>query len=205
MDLVFLILITIFLIYKLFQSLGKEDEIIKQCKDINPVIKNINGIVNTELKIDSMSGLDCSLDTKKVLEQLLKEDHTFNIDYFLDRVTKVFKMIVIAFYSNQMEPLKELLNFNVYKKFIIEINSRIREKIEQGVTVVGIKEVKIIDARIHESIVFMKLEIISEQMISNINTVDLNKNNIVSVCDIWTFSKKIQSKDFWKLTQTESR
>ena len=41
MDLIFLVAIAAFIIYKLFQSLGKEDKNLKQFKHIEPVLNNL--------------------------------------------------------------------------------------------------------------------------------------------------------------------
>ena len=118
-------------------------------------------------------------------------------------------MIIIAFNCNEIQALKELLDYQLYQKFIKEINNRAINTVKQEVTLVGIKDVKILDADIQGNVASIKLEIISEQIIigrdKDKKIVSGSVNKILQICDIWTFSKQIKSGNLWQLTQTESK
>ena len=128
---------------------------------------------------------------------------------FIDGTKKAFKMIIVAFNSNEIQTLKELLDYQLYQKFIKEINNRAINTVKQEVTLVGIKDVKIIDADIQDNVASIKLEIVSEQIIigkdKDKKIVSGSANKILQICDIWTFNKQIKSGNLWQLTQTESK
>lgn len=213
MDLIFLVAIAAFIIYKLFQSLGKEDKNLKQFKHIEPVLNNLkkhaNHIKNVEFEVISIKEANLSPKIKQVFEKLLREEKSFSMNNFIDGAKKAFKMIIIAFNSNEIQTLKELLDYQLYQKFIKEINNRAINTVKQEVTLVGIKDVKILDADIQGNVASIKLEIISEQIIigrdKDKKIVSGSVNKILQICDIWTFSKQIKSGNLWQLTQTESK
>ncbi|MFK7760774.1 MAG: Tim44/TimA family putative adaptor protein [Candidatus Midichloriaceae bacterium] len=213
MDLIFLVAIAAFIIYKLFQSLGKEDKSLKQFKHIEPVLnslkKHVNHIKNVEFEVISIKEANLSPKIKKVFEKLLREEKSFSMDNFIDGAKKAFKMILVAFNSNEIQTLKELLDYQLYRKFIKEISNRATNTVKQEVTLVGIKDVKIIDADIQDNVASIKLEIVSEQIIigrdKDKKIVSGSANKILQICDIWTFNKQIKSGNLWQLTQTESK
>ena len=213
MDLIFLVAIAAFIIYKLFQSLGKEDKNLKQFKHIEPVLnslkKHVNHVKNVEFEVISIKEANLSPKIKKVFEKLLREEKSFSMNNFIDGAKKAFKMILVAFNSNEIQTLNELLDYQLYQKFIKEINNRATNTVKQEVTLVGIKDVKILDADIQGNVASIKLEIISEQIIigrdKDKKTVSGSVNKILQICDIWTFSKQIKSGNLWQLTQTESK
>jgi len=213
MDLVILIALTAFIVYKLFQSLGKEDKDLKQFKHIEPVLdslkKHVNHVKNVEFEIISIKDANLVPEVKKVFEKLLIEEKSFSINHFIDGAKKAFKMILIAFNSSEIQTLKKLLALSVYEKFIKEVNDRIAQKIKYNVTLVGIKEANIIDANIIDNTVSVKLEIISEQIITvrdkDENIISGSASKILPMRDIWTYSKKIKSGNIWHITQTESK
>ena len=67
MDLIFLVAIAAFIIYKLFQSLGKKDKSLKKFKHIEPVLnslkKHVNHIKNVEFQVISIK--EANLEPKK--------------------------------------------------------------------------------------------------------------------------------------------
>ncbi len=213
MDLIFLVAIAAFIIYKLFQSLGKEDKNLKQFKHIEPVLnslkKHVNHVKNVEFEVISIKEANLSPKIKKVFEKLLREEKSFSMNNFIDGAKKAFKMILVAFNSNEIQTLNELLDYQLYQKFIKEINNRATNTVKQEVTLVGIKDVKIMDADIQNNVAFIKLEIVSEQIIigrdKNEKIVSGSANKILQISDIWTFSKQIKSGNLWQLTQTESK
>jgi len=213
MDLIFLVAIAAFIIYKLFQSLGKEDKSLKQFKHIEPVLnslkKHVNHVKNVEFDVISIKEANLSPKIKQVFEKLTREEKSFSMDNFVDGAKKAFKMILVAFNSNEIQTLDELLDDKLYQKFIKEINNRAKNTVKQEVTLVGIKDVTIMDADIQDEVASIKLEIVSEQIIigrdKDKKIVSGSANKILQISDIWTFSKQIKSGNLWQLTQTESK
>eukprot|EP00919_Chromeraceae_sp_WS-2016_P028079 GHVR01066430.1.p1 GENE.GHVR01066430.1~~GHVR01066430.1.p1 ORF type:complete len:214 (-),score=36.70 GHVR01066430.1:182-823(-) len=213
MDLIFLVAIAAFIIYKLFQSLGKEDKSLKQFKHIEPVLnslkKHVNHVKNVEFDVISIKEANLSPKIKQVFEKLTREEKSFSMDNFVDGAKKAFKMILVAFNSNEIQTLDELLDDKLYQKFIKEINNRAKNTVKQEVTLVGIKDVTIMDADIQDDVASIKLEIVSEQIIigrdKDKKIVSGSANKILQISDIWTFSKQVKSENLWQLTQTESK
>jgi predicted lipid-binding transport protein (Tim44 family) len=213
MDLIFLVAIAAFIIYKLFQSLGKEDKNLKQFKHIEPVLnslkKHVNHVKNVEFEVISIKEANLSPKIKQVFEKLTREEKSFSMDNFVDGAKKAFKMILVAFNSNEIQTLDELLDDKLYQKFIKEINNRAKNTVKQEVTLVGIKDVTIMDADIQDDVTSIKLEIVSEQIIigrdKDKKIVSGSANKILQLSDIWTFSKQVKSGNLWQLTQTESK
>ncbi len=213
MDLIFLVALTAFIAYKLFQTLGKQNKNLKKLQHIEPVIgnlkKHVNQVQNTGFGIISLKEKNLNPNLRKVFEQLIKEEKDFTIDEFIFGVKKAFKIILTAFNNREKETLKELLEDNVYKQFIIEIDNRIKNKLTYDITLVGIKEVAIVDAHIKNSIISIVLEIESEQIIiitdQNKKVLSGESSKILPIRDVWTFKKKIKSDNLWKLTKTTSK
>lgn len=213
MELIFLVALTAFIIYKLFQTLGKEDDSLKKFTHIEPVVDTIKKCVkqvkNAEFEIISLREANLNPQTKKVFEKIIIEENEFSINKFLNGAKQAFKMILAAFNKNEAETLKKLLEKKLYEKFTNEITRRKEEKINYEVTLIGIKDVKIIDANIKNNIINIKLEIHSEQIIqvkdNDKNVVSGNPNNILQIFDIWSFRKKIKAGNLWLLTETSSK
>lgn len=214
MDFIFLITLTALIIYKLIQTLGKGTNNFKQFKNIEPVIENLkkhtNPTKNAEFEIISLQerkGLKPEL--RKIFEQLIIEEKDFTIKKFNSGAIKAFKIILKALNNGERDVLQKLLDDNLYKKFILEIENRRNKKLFYNITLVGIKDVIIKDIIIKDSLIFITLEIISEQMIvikdENSKIISGNQNKILPIYDIWTFKKKIKSNNIWQLTKTNSK
>ena len=214
MDFIFLITLTALIIYKLIQTLGKGPDNFKQFKNIEPVIDNLKKhakqVRNAEFEIISLKerqGLKPEL--QQVFEQFIKEEKDFSIKEFNSGAIKAFKIILKALNNGKKDILEKLLDFNLYKKFILEIENRNTNKLVYNITLIGVQDVTMIDIIIKDSIVFITLEIASDQIIvikdQNSKIVSGNQNKILSICDVWTFKKQIKSNDIWQLTKTNSK
>ena len=213
MELIFLAALTAFIIYKLFHVLGKEDENLKKFTHIEPIVDTIKKcakqVKNVEFEIISLKEANLDPKVKKVCEKIIIEENEFSINKFLNGAKQAFKMILAALNNDETETLKKLLEKKLYEKFTDEIAKRKEKKINYDVTLIGIKDVKIIDANIKNNIINIKVEIHSEQIIQvtddNKNIISGNPNNILQIFDIWSFSKKIKSGNLWLLTETTSK
>ena len=214
MDFIFLITLTALIIYKLIQTLGKGTDNFKQFKNIDPGIDNLKKhskqVRNAEFEIISLKEIQgLKPELQKVFEQFIKEEKDFSIKEFNLGAIKAFKIILKALNNGKKDILEKLLDYNLYKKFILEIENRITNKLSYNITLIGVQDITMIDMMIKDSIVFITLEIVSDQIIvikdQNSKIVSGNQNKILSICDVWTFKKQIKSNDLWQLTKTNSK
>lgn len=206
MNLIFLLILTSYVIYKFLETLGKKPNKLKEFKNIYSILQTSKEQLAIIKKIN-FKEKNLKPDSQKVLDQLIKEED-FAIDIFKDSVIENFRVILEAFTNNRKDVLKKFLDKNVYQKFLMAIETRIRNDLTYTNTLVSIKNTCILNANIKNKIVSITLEIKSEQIIITKNKNDeiiLGSNNIISVHDIWMFQKPIQSKNIWKLTSTDSR
>lgn len=213
LELIFLAVIAAFVVHKLIQTLGKEDGDTQAYAKIKPAIDSFKNKMaqakDAEFEIISKAEASLSDDVKQVFEEIRKQDERFNAKIFIDGAKMAFEMIVGAFNNNDKNTLKNLLNENLYKNFVAEIDRRISSGLTHNVTIVGIKNVKILDASIENKIISIRIAIESDQIKvikdQERNIVAGNLKEILQLCDIWTFSKAIKSKNSWKLIKTETK
>lgn len=215
LDLIFFAAIAAFIIYRLFTTLGKESDgsetkKFTKVRDFIPAFPVENAQVQ-DANFEVISKAEACLpdNIRQVFEIVRAGDKTFNAKTFVDGAKKAFEMIIAAFYRNDIETLKELLDTVVYRKFIRDINDRIAAKLEYEVTLVGVKNIEIVDANIQNNIISIKVRIESEQIKlvkdSDGNVVDGSVNQIHQLADVWTFGKDIAAKNSWQLIETSSK
>jgi predicted lipid-binding transport protein (Tim44 family) len=213
-DLIFFAALAAFVIYRLFTTLGKDDGVdIKSFVKVDDVMNSFKDATSQakDANFEVISALEAGLpdNIKQVFETIRQKDMDFNAKTFVDGAKKAFEMIVIAFYKNDTAILKELLDSQVYQSFLSDINNRLNSKLTHEVTLVGTKDVQIIDANTQGEIASIKVKIESEQIKvikdQNQNLISGNVNQILQLVDIWTFSKDISSGDYWKLIGTGSQ
>jgi predicted lipid-binding transport protein (Tim44 family) len=210
LELIFLAVIAAFIVHKLLKTLGREDYNVETYANIKPTIDSLKNkiiqVKNAEFEIISKAEAALPPAVQQTFSEMRKQDANFNAKTFIDRARLAFEMIVTAFNSNDKITLKKLLSDELYKNFVAEIDKRISSGLIHEFTLVGIKEIKILDAAIENKIIWIKIDIESDQIkvIKNKdqNIVSGNVNDILPFYDIWTFSKPMKSNDYWKLIKT---
>lgn len=211
MEIVLLAILSMLILCKLFLSLGKEDGV----KHLNNLKKNHESIDDAKNigSVELSAGLDKESDIEpnilKILQEIHSQDASFNLDAFLEGAKKAFKMIVLAVNNHDSTVLENLLEKDVYNDFMNEIQRREKKKIHYEVTLVGIKDIKILDATINKSKATIKLRIHSEQIIQvqdkELKTISNSCNSILEIFDTWSFSKEVTSVKTWLLSETLSK
>ncbi|WP_323732454.1 Tim44/TimA family putative adaptor protein [Candidatus Bandiella euplotis] len=217
MELIFFAAIAAFVVYRLFATLGREEGF-----DIKKILesgfaagkdqktqenKNSNA---QDANFEVISKIEAAL-SDNVRQELdkIKQKETFDVKTFIDTVKTVFEIVLNAFYKNGVEALKELLSSQLYSEFIHEIGKRRDSGLLHEVTLVGIKDVQILDVSVKDNIASIKVKIESDQ-IKVIKDKDQkiitgSVHQILRLSDIWTFQKDLTQKNYWELTETNSK
>ncbi len=214
LDVILLIVLTIFIFSRLFKVLGdtkfdNEQNVQEEEKSWNFAQPNNKGKPTQVIqKIEIASAIEAELEAndRDAFELIRKKyDPLFTADKFLKGARTAFEMIVKSFNEGNLSILKELLLPDLQRIFEEEINNRLNAKQKYEVTLVSIKESKILNVTSVNDYVSIKVKFITEQIIvirdlKSQLIVDGNEKKIKVISDIWTFAKdmKVKSK-VWKL------
>jgi predicted lipid-binding transport protein (Tim44 family) len=132
---------------------------------------------------------------RKGLESIRGADPEFDPTGFLAGAKIAFDMILQAFAAGDANALKPLLAPELLQHFTGAIADRQREKLTLKSTLVGIIGLELLDAE-------LKVNVTQD---AEGRIVDGHPNEVVTINDIWTFSRPVASRDpNWVLIATES-
>lgn len=214
LDVILLIALTVFIFSRLFKVLGdtkfdSEHMGTKEQKYWDADQNSINPKqAQVTQRIEIASALEAELDEKdRELFELMREkyDPTLTADKFLKSATRAFEMIVKNFNEGNKGILKELLAPDLQRTFEEEIDKRLNSNQKYEVTLVSIKDPKIIETTNLNDYITIKIKFITEQIIviRDLKTsmvIDGSTKKIKVFSDTWTFGKDMKSKSkVWKL------
>ncbi|HYB09517.1 MAG TPA: Tim44/TimA family putative adaptor protein [Alphaproteobacteria bacterium] len=143
------------------------------------------------------------------LTQIGVADPNFTPQGFVEGAKVAFEMTVEAFAKGERKTLRPLLSDPVFEHFSAAIKAREDAKQTHLTTLVGVKSVDILDARMDGRAAYITLKFVSDQV--NVtkdkdgNVVDGDPNNVAEITDIWTFARNTRSRDpNWTLVETRS-
>ena len=216
---IFYILITVLIVYKLISVLGTRneddekrkqaiDEFFKQkygAKIVQPADNIVD--VTAETKNNDLSldvGFNVSNTTKKALMQI-----NFNEKDFLDGAESAIDMINEAFSNKDLNTLKEMLAGDVYSNFANQIETLNSQKRTVKSSLISVKNRKItgisLDGSTIKIDVLFEMEQINFVEDENKNVILGNKKRIDLVKESWTFNRNVYSKEnFWIVSDIES-
>jgi predicted lipid-binding transport protein (Tim44 family) len=147
-------------------------------------------------------------DLARGLDDIVKQDSSFDPKHFVAGAKSAYEMIVVAFAQGDRRTLKDLLSPEVFDSF----DGAIREREQRGERIerkfVGIEKAEIASAEQRGRVANLTVRFVS-QMISVTRdkagaVVDGSPETITDVTDVWTFSRDMASRDpNWKLVGTE--
>lgn len=147
-------------------------------------------------------------DLARGLDDIAKQDSSFDPKHFATGAKSAYEMIVMAFAQGDRRTLKDLLSADVYDSF----DGAIRDREQRGERIerkfVGIDKAEITGAEMRGRVANLTVRFVS-QMISVTRdkagaVVDGSPEAITDVTDVWTFSRDMASRDpNWKLVGTE--
>ena len=163
----------------------------------NPLEKEIDEIAKPRTKLN------------KGLKEILAVSPDFSPKQFLGGADMAYEMIVNAFADGDKKALNNLLSKEVYEGFSSAITDREKRNETMKSTFIGIDDSSIQAASLKEGESNLTIRFVS-QIISAThdkdgNVIDGDENQTVTVKDLWTFSRVVNSSDpNWKLVATES-
>jgi len=141
--------------------------------------------------------------------QIQIADPSFEPGSFLNGAQSAFEMVVNAYATGDGKTLNLLLSPEVYENFAGAIRARELANNTQESTLVGIDSADVLEAEMQGTMALVTVKFVSEQINATIDqngeVVDGNRNTVVTVTDIWTFSRDTKSSNpNWKLVATRS-
>ena len=202
LDIIILAFLAIFLGFRLKNLLG----------DRSGYGEDIKTDENQNQKTASETRNVIQLDQKKIsgkgIEALKDADPSFSEDEFIDGAKNAFKIIIDAFSDSDLEKLKPLLDYELFKNFTKSIAEREAKQELQNVKIKSFKSIEIIDVNLIDNIASITLKIVSEQ----IKFITDKKDEIVygnrekpeTIKDKWVFERDISTNNpNWKLVETD--
>jgi predicted lipid-binding transport protein (Tim44 family) len=143
------------------------------------------------------------------INQIRGADPSFEAASFLAGAQSAFEMIINAFANGDGKTLNMLLSPEVYENFAGAIRSRELANNTQESTLAGIESIDLLEAELLDRHAVVTVKFVSEQINATIDendeVVDGDRNAVVKVTDIWTFSRDTGSSNpNWKLVATRS-
>jgi predicted lipid-binding transport protein (Tim44 family) len=136
-------------------------------------------------------------------------DHRFDPLAFGDGARAAFTTIVEAFARGDTQPLRSLLDSQIYTSFETAIRSRSERREKAETTLIGFEASDIAAAEMQGSLAFVTVRFVTEQInvVRNADgqIAEGNPNEVQKVIDLWTFRRDTKSSDpNWVLVKTES-
>ena len=220
LDLIFFILVAVFLIIRLRSVLGRRTGNEKRPKDIfmyqdttlgtdKKKILDGNQSIKSKFHNKLSTEKENNLNKNTALEKIYYIDKSFSPKKFLSGAKIAFKTIIQSYAKGEINKIKHLLSTNVFSIFSKEIKSRTRKKYILEHTLVSIKSADIENANFKSSIADIVVKFISEQvnLLKNEKGKILKGNDeyIENHTNYWTFSKDLKSSNpNWKLVVTKA-
>ena len=219
-DLIFFLLVAIFLIIRLRSVLGRRTGNEKKPKDIftyqdsilEPDKKKVLEVKESIKRKNSLSLPEKKISNLKKstgLERIFYFDKNFSPKKFLKGAKIAFKSIIETYAKGEISKIKNLLSSNVFSAFSREIKSRVQKKHSLEHTLISLKSADIEKIYVKSSIADIVVKFVSEQvnLLKNKKGKILSGNDeyIENHIDYWTFSKDLKSTNpNWKLVVTKS-
>ena len=211
-DILILAMIAVFILNRLRNVLGKktgnETDIVEKYsyrknrfEESTPdkIIKSKNSSSNN----DNLIFLHDNPKINEALNNIIKADSNFELNQFMVNAKKAFEFIINAYSKGKINTLESLLEKNIFAIYKKDINSRVKKKQGLEITIVGLDDPIIVDAKLNkkgrDNIATIKLEYKSEQihLIKNDKgeVIDGDSNEILEINENWTFIRKLNSKN----------
>ena len=200
-DIIIFAIIAIFLVYRLKSILGQNSDGNEQNNKIDIGKKDFTNVVKLGNKQFDVNNKKTSKDT------IYSEDPTFNEKEFLKGAQNFFEMVIDCFVKGDLKNIEMYIDDKLIKNFQLVIDERLQEQESLKINIIKmisiqIKDVKKLKNFLRISVLF-KSEQIKVLKDKKGTIIDGDQKKSILVRDLWTFEKKIQSKDLnWILVET---
>lgn len=214
MEIIFLALITAYLLYRLWMVLGQETDVDQQRRDKKLLEAEVeNNIIQLQTKQSSanLTLLEEELKpgAKAGLKILKAADPQFNLDHFVAGAKSAYEMIIAAFAESDKETLKQPLTRKVFAQFESAIEDRLANKLQLETIIenfdrVDIDSIDLLDRQATIAVRFRTSQVRLTKDESG-TIIDNPAKISTSITDIWTFSHNIDADDpTWYLAATRT-
>jgi predicted lipid-binding transport protein (Tim44 family) len=200
-DIIIFAIIAIFLVYRLKSILGQNSEGSEQNNKINIDKKDFTNVVKIGTKNNDINN------SNKNKDKLIKIDPTFNEKEFLKGAQNFFEMVIDSFVKGNLKNISNFVDSKLIKNFQSVIDERLADKETLKIDIVKMNSIQIKNTTILKQFVRISVLFESEQIKVLKDkkgiVIDGDEDKSILVKDLWTFEKKIQTKDLnWKLVET---
>ena len=200
-DIIIFAIIAVFLVYRLKSILGQNSEGNEQNNKIEIGEKNFSNVVKLGNKQSNIS----ENETNK--ESIYIDDPKFNEKEFLKGAQNFFEIVIDCFVKGDLKNIETYIDDKLIKNFQLVIDERLQEEESLKIDIkkmisIQIKDVKKLKNFLRVSVLF-ESEQIKVLKDKKGKIIDGDQKKSILVKDLWTFEKKIQSKDLnWILVET---
>lgn len=210
MDIVFLAVVAVLLLTRLYSVFGSHAE----DRKIKVIVKPIDAQTEQRIMEDIRKTVEEHQRTEtanepnlSALDRQLLQIPNFNKNAFMNGARGAFELIVRAFYSDSMDTVKNLISRKVYDAFKAVIAERKEQNLSSEVDFICFDKSEIKNVKILKNSVKIAVEFVTEQV--NIlkkadgEVIEGDENFIQKITDIWTFERNINAKNEWLLVSTK--
>ena len=200
-DIIIFAIIAIFLVYRLKNILGQNSDGNEQNNKIDIGEKNFTNVVKLGNKKPSLN------ETKTNKDSIHKTDPNFDEAEFLKGAQNFFEMVIDSFVKGNLKSIAKYIDDKLIKNFQLVIDERLREKESLKIKIIKINSIKIKSVNTLNN--FLRVSVLFESEQVKVlkdkegKIIDGDQKKSIIVRDLWSFEKKIGSKDLnWILVET---
>ena len=202
-DIIIFAIIAVFLVYRLKSILGQNSEGNENNNKIDIGEKDFSNVVKLG---DKNSNLE---NTKASKDQIYKDDPSFKEKEFLEGAQNFFEMVIDSFVKGELKNIANYIDDKLIKSFQLVIDERLQEGESLKINIMKMNSIQIKDVKKLNNFLRISVLFESEQIKflkdKKGKIIDGDQKKSILVKDLWTFEKKIQSKDLnWKLVETSN-
>jgi predicted lipid-binding transport protein (Tim44 family) len=200
-DIIIFAIIAIFLVYRLKSILGQNSDGNEQNNKIDIGEKNFSNVVKLGNKRLNKN------ENKTNKESIYIDDPTFNEKDFLKGAQNFFEMVIDSFVKGDLKNIETYIDDKLIKNFKVVIDERLQEEESLKIDIIKMVSIDIKDVKKLKNLLRVSVLFESEQIKvlkdKKGKIIDGDQEKSILVKDLWTFEKKIQSKDLnWILVET---
>jgi predicted lipid-binding transport protein (Tim44 family) len=129
---------------------------------------------------------------------------------FLKGAELAYEQIIVSFSKGDKKSLRGLLEKKIFDEFSSVIDDRKDKQLKYETTFIGLKSSKILEFKKIENIYKVTVNFVSEIITcvkdKNNKVIEGNPDTIITVNDVWKFSKNMWSQDpTWYLVDTSTK
>jgi len=219
-DLIVIIAIAAFVVYKYRQVLGhktgldvenpskranrSKDPKVVSLKQFQQEIEEDGIIIEHEKPDTSFNNLEEG-ELKNTLSEMKKEEPSFSLEAFLQGAKGAFDMVMEAFEKDDRTTLKQLLSDELYREFDQELKNISKQNEKPHTTLVSILSANLVQAKLTKQQAQMTVRFLTEQIHVSKNAkgevVGGDPSRIEQVEDEWVFERQLRSRNpNWTIT-----